>query len=267
VTVLDEILAHKAEEVAARQRVTSLSSLRETAETAPPTRGFCAALTTRAPGVIAELKKASPSKGVIREHFEPVEIAKSYQAAGAACLSVLTDENYFQGHDDYLVAARAATALPALRKDFIIDEYQIIEARALGADCILLIAGALDIFQLTSFSQLAHSLALDVLLEVHDERELDDALAVNPPLIGINNRDLRSFETSLDTTLTLLPKIPDGTIVVTESGINTSEHVQCLLRAGVQAFLVGEAFMRANDPGVALKALFPESNVTAFENH
>lgn len=258
-TVLDEILAHKVEEVAARKRVKSFASLRETAETAPPTRGFCTALSTHTPSVIAELKKASPSKGVIRENFQPVEIAKSYQAAGAACLSVLTDENYFEGHDDYLVAARTATAIPALRKDFIVNEYQIIEARALGADCILLIASALDIFQLKSFSQLAHSLTLDVLLEIHDERELEAALTLNPPLIGINNRDLRSFETSLDTTLTLLPKIPDGTIVVTESGINTSEHVQCLLRAGVQAFLVGEAFMRANDPGMALKSLFPGS--------
>ena len=257
-TILDEILAHKAKEIATRQRVASLADVRVVAEAAPSPRGFKAALDGRKPAVIAEIKKASPSQGVIREQFEPVEIAKSYEAGGAACLSVLTDEAYFQGRDEDLVAAREATSLPVLRKDFIVDEYQIFEARALGADCILLIAAALDVFQLTAFTQLARNLDIDALIEVHDERDLDVALTMRPPLLGINNRDLRTFETSLDRTLALLPKVPEGTTVVTESGIRTPADVQLMRDAGVQAFLVGEAFMRARDPGAALQAMFGE---------
>ena len=203
-TVLDRILAHKAEELADRRRRRPLSDVRAAAEAAAPTRGFAAAVKRGKPAVIAEIKKASPSRGVIREHFDPKAIAASYEAAGAACLSVLTDETFFQGSDAHLATAREASALPVLRKDFIIDEYQVFEARALGADCILLIAAVLDAEQIAAFSGLAAQLGLDALVEVHNARELDAALDSAPTLLGINNRDLRTFDTSLDTTLSLL---------------------------------------------------------------
>jgi indole-3-glycerol phosphate synthase len=208
--------------------------------------------------VIAEIKKASPSKGVIRADFDPVAIARAYQAAGAACLSVLTDVDFFQGHDDYLQAARAAVALPALRKDFVVDPYQVVETRALGADCLLLIVAALSPSRLRELYALARSIGLDVLIEVHDAAELDVALALRPTLVGINNRDLKTFETRLETTYGLLDGIPDGVLVVTESGIRDQADVAAMHHAGVHAFLVGEAFMRADDPGAALAALFEE---------
>ncbi len=259
-TVLDRILARKRDEVAQRSRAKPLSTLVDAVRSAPPARGFAAALRARIevgnPAVIAEVKKASPSKGVIRENFDPTAIARSYAAAGAACLSVLTDENFFQGHDRYLVDARAATTLPALRKDFVIDPYQIFEARLLGADCILLIVAALEPAQLRDFHACATELGLDVLVEVHDGLELDAALKLSPRLLGINNRDLRTFDTKLSTTYDLLPKIPNETIVVTESGIHDRAQVAELREHGVNAFLVGEAFMRDPDPGAALRRLF-----------
>ncbi|MYE10254.1 MAG: indole-3-glycerol phosphate synthase TrpC [Gammaproteobacteria bacterium] len=255
-TILDEILAHKACQVAERARAQPVATMRSAAEAAPPPRGFAAALRDRRPGVIAEIKKASPSKGVIRRDFEPAGIARAYEAAGAACLSVLTDERYFQGHDTYLTAARNATALPALRKDFVVDAWQVFESRALGADCILLIVAALDPDRLAEFDALARDLGMDVLVEVHDAAEVETALAFGPTLLGINNRDLRTFETTLDTTLALLPEIPPEVTVVTESGIHTAGDVRRMRDAGVEAFLVGEAFMREEDPGDALERLF-----------
>lgn len=255
-TVLDRILAQKAEELADRRRKRPLADLRAAAEHAAPTRGFAAAVKRRNPAVIAEMKKASPSRGVIREYFDPATIARSYEAAGAACLSVLTDETFFQGADGHLAKAKASAGLPVLRKDFVIDEYQVFEARDLGADCILLIAAVLDPGQIASFSDIAGELGLDVLVEVHGARELDDALRSAPALLGINNRDLRTFDTSLDTTLSLLAQVPEGTTVVTESGIRTREDVRRMRDAGVRAFLVGEAFMRTGDPGRALRELF-----------
>jgi indole-3-glycerol phosphate synthase len=258
--VLDEILAFKREEVAVRKQRIAFVDLLVEAEAAPPARGFVAALQRRiaagSPAVIAEVKKASPSKGVIRQDFDPAAIAARYAAAGAACLSVLTDAKYFQGHDDHLVAARAVTALPALRKDFIVDPYQIVEARALGADCVLLIVAALEGAELRDFHARAESLGIDVLVEVHNAVELERALELAPKLIGINNRDLKTFNTTLETTFALLPKIPPGVIVVTESGINDRHQVAALRARGVNAFLVGEAFMRAADPGAALHELF-----------
>ena len=255
-TVLDRILSHKADELAHRRRKRPLRDVRAAAETAAPARGFAAAVKCRKPAVIAEMKKASPSRGVIRDHFDPPAIAASYEAAGAACLSVLTDETFFQGRDEHMAKARAATTLPVLRKDFVIDEYQVFEARELGADCILLIAAALDPGRIASFAELAGQLGLDALVEVHNARELDGALRTAPTLLGINNRDLRTFDTSLDTTLSLLAEVPKGTTVVTESGIRTREDVRRMRDAGVEAFLVGEAFMRAGDPGSALRDLF-----------
>ncbi len=255
-TVLDRILSHKVDELAQRRRKRPLRDVRAAAETAAPARGFAAAVKRRKPAVIAEMKKASPSRGVIRDHFDPLAIAASYEAAGAACLSVLTDETFFQGRDEHMVKARAATTLPVLRKDFVIDEYQVFEARELGADCILLIAAALDPERIASFAGLAGQLGLDALVEVHNARELDGALRTAPTLLGINNRDLRTFHTSLDTTLSLLAEVPKGTTVVTESGIRTREDVRRMRDAGVEAFLVGEAFMRASDPGSALRELF-----------
>ena len=254
--VLDRILVHKAEELAQRQRVRPLRKVRAAAESAAPTRGFADAVKRRQPAVIAELKKASPSRGVIREHFHPAAIAASYEAAGAACLSVLTDEAFFQGCDEDLAQARAVTQIPVLRKDFLIDEYQVFEARGLGADCILLIAAALDPERIASFTELAGQLGLDALVEVHNRRELDAAMRTAPTLLGINNRDLRTFDTSLDTTLSLLADVPEGTTVVTESGIRTREDVRRMRDAGVEAFLVGEAFMRTSDPGDGLRELF-----------
>lgn len=255
-TVLDRILAHKAEELAGRRRRRPLHEVRAAAENAAPTRGFAAAVKRRKPAVIAEMKKASPSRGLIRDRFDPTAIAASYESAGAACLSVLTDETFFQGGDAHLVEAKAAVGLPVLRKDFVIDEYQVFEARDLGADCILLIAAVLDPERIASFSEIAAELGLDTLVEVHSARELDDALRSEPALLGINNRDLRTFDTSLETTLSLLAQVPEGTTVVTESGIRTREDVGRMRDAGVDAFLVGEAFMRASDPGCALRELF-----------
>lgn len=264
-SILAEILEHKATEVAERRRRRPLAAMRKAAEAADACRGFAAALATRTPAVIAEVKKASPSKGVIREDFEPAGIAQGYEAAGAACLSVLTDERYFLGHHDHLAEARRATALPTLRKDFVIDEYQLFEARALGADCVLLIAAALNVQRLAAFSQIAQALGMDTLVEVHDRQELDAVLPAAPQLVGINNRNLRTFHTSLNTTLGLLDAIPAGVRVVAESGIRTPADVRRLRDAGVDAFLVGEAFMREPHPGTALRALFgtPKSRQAA----
>jgi indole-3-glycerol phosphate synthase len=208
------------------------------------------------PAVIAEIKKASPSRGLIRDDFDPVAIAGSYAEAGATCLSVLTDEHFFQGNDAYLAAARDVVTLPVLRKDFTVDAYQLYEARALGADCVLLIVAALDAHQLQEFHQLARGLGLDVLVEVHDAFELEAALTLDPALIGINNRNLHTFETKLDTTYALLERIPENIVVVTESGIRDPVQVSEMRARGVNAFLVGEAFMREPDPGAALRALF-----------
>ena len=258
--ILDKIIATKLEEVAARKLHTPPSALRDRAESVEPPRGFVEnlqrAALLKSPGVIAEIKKASPSRGIIRADFDPVAIAKSYAAHGATCLSVLTDEQYFQGADQYLIDARAAVGLPVIRKDFIVDEYQIYEARALGADCILLIVSALNIMQLTVLHQLARGLGLDVLIEVHDKSELDAALSLQPTLIGINNRNLKTFETRLETTLDLLEHIPDQVTVVTESGISTQTDVALMRDHDVHCFLVGEAFMRADNPGAELQKLF-----------
>jgi indole-3-glycerol phosphate synthase len=260
-TILDQIIATKVEELAARKAVqttTELERLVASSELTTPL-GFVDALMTRAaartPGFIAEIKKASPSKGVIREDFDPVAIAKDYAANGAACLSVLTDEQYFQGADAYLRSVRQSVDIPIIRKDFTIDPYQILEARLMGADCILLIASALSAQQLSDLYTTAHDLGLDVLIEVHDQQELETALALEPNLIGINNRNLKTFETSLDTTLNLLPHIPKGVTVVTESGIRGKEDVQHMVAAGVYCFLVGEALMRQPSPGGALAEL------------
>ncbi len=259
-TVLDEILAHKRKEVEARKGALPLAALRESAEQLPPPRGFRDALLRKTAAgeaaVIAEIKKASPSKGVIRAEFDPPAIAQGYEAAGAACLSVLTDTKYFQGADAHLQAARSAVSLPVLRKEFILDPYQVYEARSLGADCVLLIVSALEFEELKSLAELAESLGLDVLIEVHDREELEAALSLQPGLVGINNRNLKTFETSLATTFELLDAVPEGVTVVTESGIHRKRDVRAMLDRGVYAFLVGEAFMRAPDPGAALRELF-----------
>jgi indole-3-glycerol phosphate synthase len=258
--VLQRILAVKREEVTAAQRVLPLAAVRAAAEAAPAPRPFAAALRAAiAAGraaVIAEVKKASPSKGVLRADFDPAAIARAYAANGAACLSVLTDRQFFQGAPEYLAAARHACALPALRKDFTIDPYQVYEARAMGADAILLIVAALDLPRMQELEALAHALGLGVLVEVHEAAELDLALELESLLLGINNRDLRTFETRLETTLDLLPRIPGGRLVITESGILTRQDVARMRAAGVNGFLVGEAFMRAPDPGAALRLLF-----------
>ncbi len=258
--VLQKIVAVKREEVAAGRAKRSLASWREEAESRRDTRGFAAALRAKVAAggaaVIAEVKKASPSKGVLREQFVPAEIAASYAKHGAACLSVLTDERFFQGAADYLRQARAACTLPALRKDFMIDEYQVVEARALGADCILLIAACLDDAQMADLEACARALQMDVLVEVHDGAELDRALRLKTPLVGVNNRNLRTFEVSLEATLALVPRVPADRLLVTESGILGPADVRRMRDAGVHAFLVGEAFMRAPDPGVALATLF-----------
>lgn len=259
-TILRRILARKAEEIAERERRVPLAELRDQAAGAAPTRGFHRALAARIvagrSAVIAEIKKASPSKGVIRPDFDLVAIARSYEAGGATCLSVLTDVDFFQGADDYLMQARAATALPVLRKDFTVDPYQIYESRVLGADCVLLIVAALAPAQLAELHELARGIGLDVLVEVHNARELEIALALDNPMVGINNRDLHSFHTTLETTFSLLPRIGDGRLVVTESGIQRVDDVLAMRGHGVHAFLVGEAFMRAADPGAQLRALF-----------
>ncbi|MEW7977542.1 MAG: indole-3-glycerol phosphate synthase TrpC [Candidatus Sedimenticola endophacoides] len=257
--ILKKIIQRKREEIAGRMAQPPLERL---AANLPgtPARGFCAAIEERiaagGPGVIAEIKKASPSKGVIRPDFHPAQIAANYERGGAACLSVLTDIDFFQGHDDYLRQARAACSLPVLRKDFIIDPYQVYEARAMEADCILLIAACLDDTRLHHLNELAHELGMDVLIEVHDRAELERALRVDNRLVGINNRDLRTFEVTLDTTLELLERVPGGRIVVTESGIHTPADVELMRRHQVGAFLVGEAFMRAAEPGARLAELF-----------
>lgn len=258
--ILKKILARKTDEVRERRVRLPFDTLREQAASAAPPRGFAAALRAKIaagkPAVIAEVKKASPSQGVIRADFDPAAIARSYAAGGAACLSVLTDVDFFQGSDAYLHEAREACALPVLRKDFVIDNYQIHEARALGADCILLIVAALDDAQLAEFSTLAHGLGMDVLAEAHDAAELERALRTSAPLIGINNRNLRTFETSLDTTLDLRSRVPANRLLVTESGIHARADVARMRAADVHAFLVGEAFMRAKEPGVELARLF-----------
>ena len=258
--ILQRILTVKAGEVAAAQAARSLAVVRAAAEAAAPPRDFAGALRARIaagkPAVIAEVKKASPSKGLLRPNFDPAAIAASYEKHGAACLSVLTDAQFFQGAADDLVRARAACALPALRKDFMIDAYQIYEARALGADCILLIVAALEDARMQELETLAQTLGMAVLVEVHDGKELDRALALQTPLLGINNRNLRTFETKLDTTLGLLEKIPAGRIVITESGILAPQDVALMRQHQVNGFLVGEAFMRAADPGAELSRLF-----------
>ncbi|KMM77182.1 indole-3-glycerol-phosphate synthase [Xanthomonas sp. NCPPB 1128] len=258
--ILRTILARKADEIAERSARVPLAELVARAEAMPPTRGFAralqAAIANGDPAVIAEVKKASPSKGVIRPDFHPADIAVSYEFGGAACLSVLTDEDFFQGHDRYLQQARDACTLPVLRKDFTIDPYQVYEARALGADCILLIVAALDDLQLAELSSLALQLGMDVLVEVHDIDELERALQVPAPLIGINNRNLRTFEVSLQTTLSMQNAVPRDRLLVTESGILGPDDVALMRGAGVHAFLVGEAFMRAEEPGEALRQLF-----------
>lgn len=258
--ILKKIIRRKSEEVVERTRRLGLEQLKGSLDSASPCRGFVNALEAKIEsgqaGVIAEVKKASPSKGVIRKNFHPAQIAQSYERAGAACLSVLTDIDFFQGTDAYLQQARAACALPVIRKDFFIDPYQVYEARTLGADCILLIAACLNDERMIELNDLAQVLGMDVLIEVHDAEELQRALPLNNRLIGINNRNLRSFETGLDTTLDLLSQIPDDRIVVTESGIHTSGDVRRMREHGVNAFLVGEAFMRADDPGAKLAELF-----------
>ncbi|CAI8775445.1 Indole-3-glycerol phosphate synthase [Pseudomonas sp. IT-93MI4] len=266
-TVLENILARKVQEVAERSARVSLSELESLAKAADAPRGFAQALLAQAkkkqPAVIAEIKKASPSKGVIRESFVPADIAKSYEKGGATCLSVLTDIDYFQGADAYLQQARAACKLPVIRKDFMIDPYQIFEARALGADCVLLIVSALDDVKMAELASVAKGVGLDVLVEVHDGDELERALkTLDTPLVGVNNRNLHTFDVSLETTLDLLPRIPRDRLVITESGILNRADVELMEISDVYAFLVGEAFMRAESPGTELQRLFfPERGV------
>ncbi|WP_369302039.1 indole-3-glycerol phosphate synthase TrpC [Pseudomonas sp. N2-5-1-1] len=266
-TVLEKILARKAEEVAERRARVSLAELEAQAKIADAPRGFANALIKQAkdkqPAVIAEIKKASPSKGVIRELFNPEEIAKSYEKGGATCLSVLTDIDFFQGCDLFLQQARAACKLPVIRKDFMVDPYQIVEARALGADCVLLIVSALDDVKMAELAAVAKSVGLDVLVEVHDGNELERALkTLDTPLVGVNNRNLHTFEVSLENTLDLLPRIPRDRLVITESGILNRADVELMEISGVYSFLVGETFMRAENPGAELQRLFfPERGV------
>ena len=258
--ILAQIISTKSEEIIKAQVERPFDVVAEAARAMPAPRGFERALRAKIaagrPAVIAEIKKASPSKGVLREAFDPPAIAASYERAGAACLSVLTDRPFFQGDPDYLVGARNACSLPVLRKEFIIDEYQVAESRALGADAILLIVAALPDAQMAALEAAAHAYGMDVLVEVHDGGELDRALKLSTPLIGINNRNLRNFSVTLDTTLNLLARIPPARLVVTESGILVQRDVALMRSRGVQAFLVGEAFMRAPDPGAAFTALF-----------
>lgn len=258
--ILQQIVATKREEIAQAQTTKTLDMVRFDAESRVLSRDFVGAMRAKVarglPAVIAEVKKASPSKGVLREDFIPADIAQSYAEHGAACLSVLTDRRYFQGSTDYLKQARASCDLPVLRKDFMVDAYQVYEARAMGADCILLIAACLDDAQMADLEALALSLNMAVLVEVHDEPELERALRLKTPLVGVNNRNLRTFDVSLDTTLALLSQVPADRLLVTESGIRTPADVARMRDAGVHAFLVGEAFMREPDPGVALSHLF-----------
>lgn len=256
-------MAVKREELAAARKALPDAQIRAAARGAAAPRDFLLAMRDKiahgAAAVIAEIKRASPSKGLLREHFVPAEIARSYETGGAACLSILTDREFFQGSPEHLAAARSACALPVLRKDFIFDPYQVFEARAMGADSILLIASCLSIPEMKQLEAQAHALGMAVLVEVHDAAELDAALELRTPLVGINNRDLRTFETRLETTLGLLPRVPKDRIVVTESGIASAQDVARMRGHGVNAFLVGEAFMRAGDPGDRLRALFEEA--------
>lgn len=259
-TILKNIVARKWEEIEQRQKTLKFADCKAQAFDLPSTRGFVrnieAKLEANLPAIIAEIKKASPSKGVIRENFIPADIAESYEAAGAACLSVLTDHDFFQGHEDYLQQARAASALPIIRKDFMVAPYQIYESRVVNADCVLLIAACLTKDQMQELAGIAQEVDLDVLVEVHNEEELHQALTLNTRLLGINNRDLHSFEVSLENTFKLLDQIPQEKIVVTESGIHTPEDVKAMQARNVNSFLVGEAFMRADNPGDELKRLF-----------
>lgn len=259
-TILDRILEHKRLEVVERRNKRSHASLLADCRSPPATRGFTRALvenTTRGhAAVIAEIKRASPSKGLIRADFDPPSLALSYARGGATCLSVLTDIRFFQGADSYLQTARAAVTLPVLRKDFVVDRYQLAESRVLGADCVLLIVSALPSTQLSEFHLEARELGLDTLIEVHDQGEMEQALTLSPQLIGVNNRNLHTFEVSLDISLALKRMLPAGTTLVSESGINTRNDVQTLTDAGINCFLVGEAFMRADDPGSKLRELF-----------
>jgi indole-3-glycerol phosphate synthase len=258
--ILKKILNRKLEEVAERSKKRSKEQLLNFAQSMPKTRGFINAIEKKiqegSSAVIAEIKKASPSKGVIRENFKPADIAKDYELAGAACISVLTDVDFFQGADEYLVQVKAACSLPVLRKDFMVDAYQIVEARALGADCILLIASALSDSKMSELNDVSQSLGLDVLIEVHDGEELERALTLAPALIGINNRNLRTFDVTLQTTIDMLPLVPSHVRVVTESGIISQQDVLKMRELNVNAFLVGEAFMRKTHPGEQLKKLF-----------
>lgn len=258
--ILNKILATKREEISKASAVKSLQQIHEEALAQPDPRDFVGSLVEKddanLPAVIAEIKKASPSKGVIRENFNPAEIAESYEKAGAACLSVLTDEQYFQGSAAYLKQARDACKLPVLRKDFMIDPYQVVEARAMGADCILLIVAALELKQMRLLEDVSHELGMAVLVEVHNEDELEQALQLDTPLVGINNRNLRTFEVTLQTTLDLLKKLPEDRFVITESGIFTPEDVALMRSHNVNGFLVGEAFMRQPDPGAEFLKVF-----------
>ena len=258
--ILQKILRRKAEEITEASAQESMQSLSQRAETAQPVRGFIQSIERKIAagqaGVIAEIKKASPSKGVMRENFIPADIARSYEKGGAACLSILTDRDYFQGAPEYLMQAREAVSLPVIRKDFIIDPYQVYEARAMNADCILLIVSALGDAMLNELLGLAHHLDMDVLMEVHDRDEMERAINSGAKLIGVNNRNLRTFDVSLQTTLDMLDMLPDDRILVTESGIHTREDVKLMRDKNVNAFLVGEAFMRAENPGEKLSELF-----------
>jgi len=262
--ILQRILATKREEIAAARAATPPAALERRARAAPAPRDYegalRAAIAAGRAAVIAEVKRASPSKGLLRADFDPAAIARSYEAGGASCLSVLTDRQYFQGEAAHLVAAHGACALPVLRKDFVIEPYQVFESRAWGADCILLIAAALEEASMRELESIAHGLGMAVLVEVHDANELDIALRLRTPLVGINNRDLRTFETRLERTLELAPRVPAGRIVVTESGIASRNDVERLRERGINAFLIGEAFMRAPDPGAALSVLFSVNN-------
>ncbi len=262
--ILNKIIATKVIEVAAAKAKKPLEVVKAEAKAADATRDFVASIrnkiSSNQSAVIAEIKKASPSKGVIRADFKPAEIAQSYERGGAACLSVLTDGDYFQGSAEYLIQARAACDLPVLRKDFMIDVYQVYEARAMGADCILLIAAAIDLAKMRELEEVAHSLGMAVLVEVHNGEELDLALQLSTPLLGINNRNLRTFEVTLNTTLGLLSRIPEDKIIVTESGIFTREDVALMRQNNVHTFLIGEAFMRQADPGEELAKVFAATN-------
>ncbi|HTQ76394.1 MAG TPA: indole-3-glycerol phosphate synthase TrpC [Burkholderiales bacterium] len=255
--ILERILARKRAEVEAARADCPLARMEERARAAPPPRDFVGAVRAKMaagqPAVIAEIKKASPSKGVLRQDFDPALIASSYAAGGAACLSVLTDRDFFQGAPEHLAAARAACTLPMLRKDFVVEPWQVYESRALGADCILLIAGALARQDMEGLEVIAHKLDMAVLVEVHDEAELESVLSLRSPLLGINNRNLRTFDTRLETTLELLPRVPEGKIIITESGISSPAELARMVQRGVEAFLIGEIFMRAPDPGQALE--------------